>query len=137
MARRKSKANKGKRTHSSYGNMRSGFEKTIAKLFEDNSVAFTYESLKLKYTIEAAYTPDFRIEDIFVETKGHFSALDRKKMKAVKKCNPDRDIRLWFQRDNFLTKAKKDRYSDWASKNGFEYHIGIDFPYHWFDKKTD
>jgi len=84
------------------------------------------------------YNPDFTIGDIYIETKGYFDQDDRRKMKHVKRCNPDLDIRIWFQKDGYLTKSKKKRYSDWARDNGYEYHVGEDFPEHWFgDYKND
>lgn len=117
---------------------RSRFEKTIAALFNKFKVKFRYEPFSLKYTIEAKYTPDFVIKsktgDVLIETKGYFKPSDRRKMIAVKECNPDLDIRLWFMRDTYLSnKTKKTKYSDWATKHSFPYHVGETFPYHWFD----
>lgn len=120
--------------------LRSGFELTCAKLLESRKVKFTYESEELPYTLESKYKPDFIINQghkIYIEVKGHFKPSDRRKMKAVKKQHPDKDIRLWFMRDNYLnTKTKANKYSDWADKNGFEYHVGDTFPKHWFTKTT-
>lgn len=114
--------------------MRSKFEKLVASLFRKAKVTFKYEPYKVPYTITCNYIPDFVIGDILVETKGFFKPEDRKKLLAVKKDNPNLDIRIWFQQDNYLTKAKKSRYSDWARKNNFPYHVGDKFPKHWFKK---
>lgn len=115
--------------------MRSKFEENVADLFLRANVKFDYEATKVPYTIKAIYTPDFKIGDIYIETKGLFKPEDRRKMIAVKKDNPDLDIRMWFMRDNYLTKAKKSKYSDWAKKNGYKYHVGLTFPKKWFAKK--
>lgn len=117
--------------------MRSKFEKDIATLLKDKRVKFKYEPHGVPYIIEASYFPDFKIGEIYIEAKGHFTAQDRKKMKAVKESNPNMDIRFWFMRDNYLTKAKKSRYSDWAKKHGFPYHVGLEFPKKWFNKKEN
>jgi len=114
--------------------VRSKFEALVAKLFKKAKVKFKYEPFAVPYTIEAKYNADFVVGDILIETKGHFTAIDRKKMKAVKDSNPDLDIRMWFMRDNYLTKAKKKKYSDWAKQHGFPYHVGDTFPKEWFKK---
>ena len=114
---------------------RSGFEKTIANLFKEARVRFKYEPDRIPYTISRTYTPDFKIGKIYIEAKGFFKSSDRTKMKLVKEQHPHLDIRMWFMADNWMTKAKKQRYTDWAFKNGFPYHVGKDFPHHWFDKK--
>ncbi len=99
-------------------------------------VRFKYEPCKIPYTYIANYTPDFVIGDIYIEVKGYFKPADRKKMRAVKNSHPDLDIRLWFMQDNYLSnKTKANRYSDWADKNGFPYHVGDTFPKHWFTEE--
>jgi len=114
---------------------RSKFEKSVAALFRLAKVHFKYEPDRIPYIIKRTYTPDFKIGKVYVETKGLFSSADRTKMKLVKEQHPDLDIRLWFMSDNWMTKKKKQRYSDWCEKNGFLYHIGDRFPEHWFLKR--
>ncbi len=60
---------------------------------------------------------------MYIETKGYFRYGDRKKMQEVKQANPELDIRIVFERDNPVRKNKSNRYSDWATKNGFEFSI--------------
>ena len=129
---------------------RSGFEDTIKGLLESLiGVTFWYEPLRIKYQTEAKYTPDFVIykgklkkpkkpltaselkDTILIETKGYFKPEDRRKMKYVKRSNPDLDIRMVFQRDNYLTKSKKKKYSDWAEQHGFIYAVGT-IPKDWY-----
>lgn len=112
--------------------MRSKFEKNVAKLLKKEKVKFEYETLKIPYTTISKYTPDFIIGDTIIEAKGYFRPSDRRVLKNVKRCNPELDIRLWFMQDNYLTKAKSGKYSDWARLNGFPFHIGLEFPRHWF-----
>lgn len=118
--------------------MRSGFESKVSKMLASKKVKFSYESMTIPYVVERIYKPDFVIEgsDFVIETKGYFTSADRSKLLAVKRQNPDKDIRLWFQRDNWTTSKKKQKYSDWAEKNGFKWHVGDSFPLKWFKKTT-
>jgi len=56
---------------------------------------------------------------IYIEAKGRFTSSDRTKMLRVKELHPDKDIRLVFMQDNYLTKRKIKRYTEWATDNGF------------------
>ena len=106
------------------------------KIRRRKKTKLTYEPLKLIYTIERTYTPDFIItrpghHDIYVEVKGYFRSSDRTKMRRVKECNPSLDIRLIFPYDNKITSKSRMRYSDWCNKYGFKYHIGTEIPDGW------
>ena len=102
---------------------RSKFEAGIAATLNKNKVAFSYESLDLKYILSCSYCPDFILGNgIIIETKGYLSKEDRRKMLAVKEANPSLDIRFCFQ--NAKTKLSRGKkrslsYGQWATKNGF------------------
>jgi hypothetical protein len=50
----------------------------------------------------------------------------------MKEQHPTLKYALLFQRDNWMTKDKKGRYSDWAIKHGIPYAVGIDnMPKEW------
>ena len=102
---------------------RSKFEAGIAATLNKNKVAFSYESIELKYILSCSYKPDFIFNNgIIIETKGFFSPEDRRKMVAVKEANPSLDIRFCFQNAKTkLTRGKKRSlsYGQWATKNGF------------------
>lgn len=126
-----------KRRSKSKNNLRSGFEGTIEETLKEHNVTYQYEPIKIPYVTEAMYLPDFVVGTVYLEVKGYFDPAARRKMREVKRSNPTLDIRLVFQRDNFTTKAKKQKYSDWAKKHGFQYAIG-DVPTEWlkeFKKK--
>lgn len=99
-----------------------------------------YESEKVKYTTEPKlknYIPDWVVTlpsgyKFYVEIKGYFRPEDRTKMRLVKKCNPDLDIRFFFPYDNKLNKNSGMRYSDWCNKHGFTYAVGT-MPKEWFN----
>ena len=112
--------------------MRSRLEEQVAELLDELQVPYSYESEKLDYVIEARYIPDFIVGDIYLETKGFFKPADRKKMLAVKKCNPDLDFRLVFQAPyNKINKKSKTTYAKWAEKHGFPWCAYYAIPREW------
>ena len=120
--------NKGQEPHrlmtSTSNKYRSKFEASIAANLHAKNVAFTYESIRLDYTIEGTYCPDFILPSgVIIETKGHFKPEDRRKMVAIKAQHPDLDIRLCFQNANEKITRKKNsmRYYEWADRNGFKW----------------
>ena len=97
-----------------------------------------YETETIPYVLVKKYKPDYvlRFRDgsiRYIEVKGYLRPGDRTKMAAVKKLNPDLDIRLVFAADNKLNKSSNTKYSDWAKKNGFMYAVG-EIPPNWFKK---
>ena len=112
--------------------MRSGLEEQVAELLEELEIPYTYESEKIDYVVEARYIPDFKVGDIYLECKGYFKATDRRKMLAVKRCNPDLDIRLVFQAPyNKISKGSKTTYAMWCEKHGIPWTSYHDIPLDW------
>ena len=115
--------------------MRSRLEEQVAELLTNLNIEYGYEPDKFNYVIEATYTPDFKVGDIYLETKGFFKPADRRKMLAVKKCNPDLDVRLVFQAPyNKISKNSKTTYAAWAEKNGFQWCPYYDIPLDWLNE---
>lgn len=113
------------------GVLRSGLEASVMKDLKRKKFKGTIgiESHELPYTLVKNYLPDIVLvfpngHVRYIEVKGWYPPIDRAKMKAVKKCNPDLDIRMVFGADNKLHKTSKLRYSDWCKKHGFPYAIG-------------
>ena len=124
--------------------MRSKFEKRIAKELKDAGVKYEYEAIQLEYEEPLRrnnatcgecgskdlrrtgwYTPDFLLATgIILETKGRFTAADRRKMLAVTTQHPDERIVMLFMRDNKIHKSSSTHYSDWCMENNIEYAIG-------------
>lgn len=108
---------------------RSGFELTLAKQLAASAplVVAQYEEVKLLYSIEHGYTPDWRIRtangrSFFIEAKGLFSAADRTKMLCVRDQNVGVDIRLVFQNaSTLIRKGSKTTYGQWATNAGFKW----------------
>ena len=100
---------------------RSRFEEMVASSLCEQGAAFSYESVKLKYERQCIYTPDFILPNgVVIEVKGRWLGSDRTKHIAVRKKNPEVDIRFCFQNAyNKLNKNSKTTYADWCDKNGF------------------
>lgn len=84
---------------------------------------FIYESRKIPYIIEANYIPDVTLGNgIIIEFKGKFDAIARRKMAAVKACNPELDIRFVFYNSRSkIAKGSRMTHGEWAEKMGFKY----------------
>lgn len=117
---------------------RSNFESQVKKNLEKAKVPFEYETMKVPYTTEHFYKPDFILSNgIIVEAKGLFLPEDRSKHLVIKKQHPELDIRFLFMKDQYIsTKTKANKYSDWCKKNGFQYHIGAVIPKKWIEEKA-
>lgn len=114
---------------------RSNFELSIARWLEAKGISFQYEKTRLKYVVpetQRTYTPDWQINqnsDIIYESKGRFTAADRKKMLLVRKSNPQITIRMIFQNASVrLSKKSKTTYAEWCDKNDIqwcEFKVGL------------
>lgn len=134
---------RGKRRVYRGHNLDSEFEvEIIRNLYDDRrklkrGFEFSHEAETLPYIIEGSYTPDFVItrhdgSKIYVEAKGYLDDQARRKMLAVRKCHPDKDIRFIFYNNSKLRKNARMRYLDWADKNGFNHSIvGNRVPVEW------
>jgi len=72
---------------------------------------------------------------IIIESKGRFTASDRRKHIAIKKQHPKLDIRFVFYNSrNKLNKGAKTTYQGWCEKNKFLYHDRI-VPLDWLKEK--
>lgn len=130
---------------------RSRFEEKVAKSLQEQGVKVLYETRSFPYeqpvrkyhcaacgakaiVKERTYTPDFILPDeSWIEVKGKFTGADRVKMLAIQEQYPDQKIYLLFMRDNYLTKNKLMRYSEWATKHGFPCEVSEQgrVPFEW------
>ena len=117
---------------------RSGLEKKLADYLESIKVKYDYETIKIEWEDLAyrTYTPDFILYNgIIIETKGMFTAADRRKHLAVKRQHPKLDIRFVFENSRRkLRKGAKSTYSEWCSKYGFLYYDRI-IPKDWLKER--
>ena len=112
---------------------RSGLEEQVAKLLSSLGISYGYETEKLSYTIEHDYTPDFILPNYtYLEAKGYWSAADRRKILAVKKDNPEIDLRMVFQSPyNKISKKSKTTYAKWCDKHDIPWTSYHNIPLEW------
>ena len=121
---------KKKKTTSKF---KSGLEEQVAKLLEGLGVTYEYESCKVPYTIQHHYHPDFILPNhVHLETKGYWSAPDRRKIAAVKRDNPELDLRMVFQSPyNKISKGSKTTYAKWCEKHDIPWTSFHNIPLDW------
>jgi len=104
---------------------RSGLEVKMQEYLQENAIEFEYESIKIEWEDKCLrkYTPDFILTNgVIVETKGRFTAQDRRKHLAIAKQHPGIDIRFVFENaKRKISKVSGTSYADWCEKHGFKY----------------
>lgn len=113
---------------------RSGPEELVADQLSAAGIRFSYEGMKVPYTIparDALYSADFPCDgtNIILEVKGAFggkidmvrrSAEVRKKMILLKEQHPELDIRFVFERASTkIYPGSKTTNAQWAADHGF------------------
>lgn len=112
---------------------RSGLEEKVSELLNNLGVIYEYESEKVPYILQCSYTPDFcLVNGVYLETKGLFTPEDRRKILAVKKDNPDMDLRMVFQAPfNKISKKSKTTYAAWCDKHDIKWCAFHSIPIEW------
>ena len=112
---------------------RSGLEEKVADLLTELGISYEYESTKVPYVIQHHYTPDFVLPNYtYLETKGYWDAADRRKILAVKKANPEIDIRMVFQSPfNKISKKSKTTYAQWCDRHDIPWTAYHNIPLDW------
>ena len=112
---------------------RSGLEEKVADLVSELGVSYEYESKKISYVIQHNYTPDFVLPNhVVLECKGYWDSADRRKIKQVKKDNPDLDLRMVFQSPfNTISKKSKTTYAKWCEKLDIPWTSFHNIPLDW------
>jgi len=117
---------------------RSGLEKKLADELKALKVKFSYESLKIEWEDLAyrTYTPDFILDNgIIIESKGMFTAADRRKHLTIQRQHPKLDIRFIFENSRRkLRKGAKSTYAEWCIKYNFRYGTRV-VPEEWLKEK--
>jgi hypothetical protein len=124
---------------------RSKLEETVAKQLEAEGIKFSYEQMKIPYTVperQAKYITDFVVGDperpMIIEAKGRFAhhnssdARERQKFILLKQQYPDLDIRFVFQsRNTKIYPGSKTTVSQWADTHGFPWADKGKIPDEW------
>lgn len=108
--------------------MRNPFEERVGQTLGPE---YAYEPIKLSYTIQARYIPDF--VDVankrIVEAKGLWDAADRRKIKLIREQHPEWRIHMVFTNPyKTISKASKTRYCDICDKLGVTWEEGPKAP---------
>ena len=119
-----------------------GFEKAVGEDLTRRRIPYKYQpKAPISYVIEHEYTPDFRVGDMLIETKGFFLTDDRRKHVALKKAYPNLDIRFVFQNPSTPVEGASKRKcgtkltnGEWATKNGFKFAKGT-IPNEWLEEQ--
>ena len=84
-----------------------------------------------QFNITIALTLYFLIMYIW-KPKGYWAPADRRKILAVKKDNPDMDLRMVFQAPyNKINKNSKTTYAMWCEKHDIPWTAYHDIPIDW------
>ena len=117
---------------------RSGLEHKLSIYLDELNITYDYENIKIEWEDLAyrTYTPDFVLHNgIIIETKGMFTAADRRKHLAIKKQHPQLDIRFVFENSRRkLRKGAKSTYGEWCDKYGFKW-TDKEIPKKWLTEK--
>ena len=112
---------------------RSKLEERVATLLKELGISYEYESTQVPYTIQHNYSPDFMLPNyVYLEAKGYWDAKDRRKILAVKKDNPDLDLRMVFQAPyNKISKKSKTTYAQWCERHEIPWCAFHEIPLEW------
>ena len=116
------------------------FEQKVMSNLTAKGVEFEFEPHSLPYSVTRDYIPDLLIGEMYIEIKGYFRQDAQRKMRAVKKQHPEKDIRFLFQRADATIQGAKKRKDgtkmtcrEWAERYGFQYAQGEEIPEQWIN----
>lgn len=131
-------------------NWRSGYERRLREDLDRREAVYFYERDTYKLTLDVprhycatcngrdikkvvSYTPDFFFPEtnMTVEAKGKFDAKARKLALAFQEQYPNHIYAMIFQRDNWLSSKKHQKYSQWCEKAGILWAVGNKVPDMW------
>lgn len=113
---------------------RSKFETEVENVLATREdFVYTYETDKFPYTVELVYNPDWTLtlpdeRKIYLEAKGLFDYVERRKVLNVIRQHPEIDLRMVFMRDQKIAKNSKMRYSTWCEKHDIKYSVYPELP---------
>jgi hypothetical protein len=107
---------------------KSKFEKSVAELFQRKKIKAEYEPDKFNYTLDLKYTPDWKVGKTYIETKGNFNYVERRKVLGVLKSNPGIDLRMMFMRNNKISRKSGMTYGLWCDKYGIKWSVYPEVP---------
>ena len=112
---------------------RSELEEKVSDLLCELNIDYEYEPTRIPYEIQHNYSPDFLLPNgIYLECKGYWDSIDRRKVKNVMEQHPEIDLRMVFQSPyNKISKKSKTTYAQWCDKQGIKWCAYHNIPIEW------
>ena len=98
---------------------RSELEEKVSDLLCELNIDYEYEPTRIPYEIQHNYSPDFLLPNgVYLECKGYWDSIDRRKVKNVVEQHPEIDLRMVFQAPyNKISKKSKTTYAQWCDRH--------------------
>ena len=112
---------------------RSELEEKVSDLLCELNIDYEYEPTRIPYEIQHNYSPDFLLPNgVYLECKGYWDSIDRRKVKNVVEQHPEIDLRMVFQAPyNKISKKSKTTYAKWCDKHGIKWCAFHTIPIEW------
>jgi len=130
---------------------RSGFEKGIRVDLLKRGIPFEYEPKEFAIRVAGSpghvcascggtkinrltrYTPDFYLpkENLWVEAKGKLDARGKRAILAFREQYPEEPLYVLFQRDNWTTRIRREKYTGWCARHNVTCAVGPTIPQEW------
>ena len=112
---------------------RSELEEKVSDLLCELNIDYEYEPTRIPYEIQHNYSPDFLLPNgIYLECKGYWDSIDRRKVKNVVEQHPEIDLRMVFQAPyNKISKKSKTTYAQWCDRHKIPWCAYHNIPIEW------
>ena len=119
---------------------RSKFEETFELSLKQKGIKYEYEPQKFEYTVIKTYTPDFKIGNMYIETKGYHKGIAEwmQNLKWIRKSHPKMDLRIIFDHSipkKKIRKGAKMNFGQWADKQNILW-AEMKLPQSWIEAGT-
>ena len=112
---------------------RSELEEKVSDLLCELNIDYEYEPTRIPYEIQHNYSPDFLLPNgVYLECKGYWDSIDRRKVKNVVEQHPEIDLRMVFQAPyNKISKKSKTTYAQWCDRHKIPWCAYHNIPIEW------
>ena len=112
---------------------RSELEEKVSDLLCELNIDYEYEPTRIPYEIQHNYSPDFLLPNgVYLECKGYWDSIDRRKVKNVVEQHPEIDLRMVFQAPyNKISKKSKTPYAQWCDRHKIPWCAYHNIPIEW------
>ena len=112
---------------------KSELEEQVSDLLCNCGIDYEYEPTRIPYEIQHNYSPDFLLPNgVYLECKGYWDSIDRRKVKNVVEQHPEIDLRMVFQAPyNKISKKSKTTYAQWCDRHKIPWCAYHNIPIEW------